>query len=567
GFNNFFTNVGPQLANKIPNDGKNFKDYLKNPATTKFKFKKVNSGEVIKIISTLKSKDSCGVDGLSTRLLKTVAPNIIDTLTHLINLSLETGYIPNELKIAKIIPIYKSGEKNVYTNYRPISLLPAISKLFEKVAATQLNNYLNTSDLFYLHQYAFRDAHNTMHPLIHFIDKIYKSFTEKVPKAVLSIFLDLKKAFDTVNHDILLKKLEYYGIQGCENTWFQNYLSGRTQFVDINGVASNPLDISCGVPQGSILGPILFLIYINDLPNVVEFLTLLFADDTTFQYTHSDIKTLFEQTNTQLALASEWFSANKLTLHAQKTKYMVFLPTGGKTDDLNNYKIKLGDTILERVGTGCKDNSIKFVGLYIDDKLRWDDQLKNVRKKLNCANFHLARSKNLLPLSARKTIYNSIFRPHLDYGLLAWGGVNKTKIKPIVTLQKKAIRNLANAHYIAHTEPIFKQYKLLKLDDLYQLQVGKFIHSYMTNITKDKLPKSFTNFFTLADTMTERNTRQSKTLNLHYKTSKKDKIDMLTTPQIIKTWNAIPLELKMLPSKGAFKKQFIIKKVDSYENI
>ena len=181
----------------------------------------------------------------------------------MINLSLETGYIPRELKIAKIIPVFKDGDCHQYTNYRPISLLSSFAKLLEKIVARQLIGYLNAQNILYQHQYGFRSNHNTSHPVLHFYDKIYNSLNQKPSATTLSIFIDLKKAFDTVDHNILLKKMDHYGVRGTENSWFTNYLSDREQFVTINGADSGIVKTLCGVPQGSVLGPLLFLMQQN----------------------------------------------------------------------------------------------------------------------------------------------------------------------------------------------------------------------------------------------------------------------------------------------------------------
>ena len=199
-------------------------------------------------------------------------------------------------------------------------MLSSFAKLLEKIVARQLIGFLNAQNILYQHQCGFRSNHNTSQPVFYFYDKIYNYLNQKPSATTLSIFIDLKKAFDTVDHNILLKKMDHYGVRGPENSWFKNYLSDREQFVSINGTYSEIVKTLCGVPQGSVLGPLLFLIYINDLPNATEFLTLLFADDTTFQYSGTNLDLLFEKCNFELEKASTWFKSNRLTLNVKKTK-------------------------------------------------------------------------------------------------------------------------------------------------------------------------------------------------------------------------------------------------------
>ena len=231
-----------------------------------------------------------GPDYISSKLLKVILPLILTPLCHLFNLSFQTGYIPSQLKFAKIVPVFKSGDKNSFNNYRPISLLCSISKLLEKIVAKQMVGFLSKNKILYSHQYGFRNGHSTIHPILQFLDKIFVSLNKPNSEYSLGIFCDLKKAFDTVNFDILLSKLEHYGFRGISNSWFKNYLVGRNQYVCVNGVNSQTKQIFCGVPQGSVLGPLLFLIFINDLPNCTKLFSILFADDTTFQINDSNVK-------------------------------------------------------------------------------------------------------------------------------------------------------------------------------------------------------------------------------------------------------------------------------------
>ena len=218
----------------------------------------------------------------------------------------------------------------------------------------------------------------------------------------LTVFIDLKKAFDTVDHEILLQKLNNYGVRDSANLWFKNYLGDREQFVIINGNESEKKKMICGVPQGSVLGPLLFLIFINDLPNATKFLTLLFADDTTFQMSDTDLNNLFDNANSELEKAAIWFKSNKLTLNVKKTKFMIF---SEKQTNIENNTLKIGNTNIEQIGTNCKQKYFKFVGHVLDDKLTWEGHIQHISKKLASANFAINSSKNLLPLNIRKTLY------------------------------------------------------------------------------------------------------------------------------------------------------------------
>ena len=342
GFNNFFSQVGPNLASEIEQSDVSYDSFLSDNNPVNFNFSRISETDILKMCNQLKPKLSSGVDFISNKLLKHIAPIIITPLHYLINLSLESGYIPSELKIARIVPVFKDGDSHSYTNYRPISLISSFAKLLEKIVSKQLVGFLTAHNIIYKHQYGFRTNHNTSHPVLHFTDKIYNSLNQKPPAITLSIFIDLKKAFDTVNHEILLKKMEHYGVRGSSNVWFHNYLSEREQFVCLDAAQSDKTKITCGVPQGSVLGPLLFLIFINDLPNATEFLTLLFADDTTFQYSDINLDTLFEKCNIELEKASVWFKANKLTLNVKKTKFMLF---NGKNPQLDLQVLHLKSVI------------------------------------------------------------------------------------------------------------------------------------------------------------------------------------------------------------------------------
>ena len=542
GFNDFFSNVGPELAAQIPQSGKDFTEYLSEEVKENFIFANITDDIIYENIKKLKSKNSAGPDNVSSRLLKDIIEVIIKPLTHVFNLSFKTGYIPPELKTAKVIPIYKGEDKYSFNNYRPISLISNFGKLLEKIAASQMIKYLDKFKILYVHQYGFRKGHNTIHPVLHFLDKIYKSFNKNDPDFSLSIMIDLKKAFDTCNFDILLKKLSHYGFRGISNLWFENYLKGRLQFTYINGVKSNLNTMLTGVPQGSVLGPLLFLILINDLSNVSnKLLSLLFADDTTFQISSNNVKELFNTANEELEKASSWFQANKLTLNVSKTKYILFRKKNQKVD-FSDIELRINGQQIERIGEGCKSESFKFVGIHLDEYLSWDPHIQHVRGKLASANFALSKVKNLFPTSIKKNIYNSLFKSHLEYGLPCWGSVKQSKLKSLHILQKKSIRHIAGKRARDHTNPLFRSLELLKFQDLIEYQSSCFMYKYFNK----KCPSSFTDFFTPFR-------GENRTKKFILEVPKKKALEHFPTYCLPKIWNNLNITYKNSESLRMFK--------------
>lgn len=544
GFNTFFSEIGKKLAAKIPENNIPFQNYLKNEIEENFTFAKITKKTILEIGGQLKPKHSSGHDNISSNLLKIILPDIVNPVCHLFNLSINTGYIPTELKTAKVVPIFKADSVNSFNNYRPISLLTSLSKLLEKIVSRQIIGFLNKHNILYKLQFGFRKGHNTSHPVIHFLDKIYNALNKEKPEFTLGIFLDLCKAFDTANHEILLEKMKHYGFRGLSSLWFKNYLNGRKQFVTINGVDSTCKFIDVGVPQGSVLGPLLFLILINDLPNSVNFLTLLFADDTTFQKCGNEPKQLFSDACSELAKAAEWFKSNRLSLNISKTKFILFRTKFMKVD-LKEIKLNIGGQVIERIGTDCETKSFKFVGHHLDEFLSWDEHIKKVRNKLACANFKISQTKNILPINIRINLYNSLFRPYLEYGIVNWGGVAKSKLAGIINLQKRCVRNVINSHFLSHTEPIFQHLKILKFNDLYKYNCLKFMHL----LSNTKQPLSFNSIFIKL--------HGSRTNNFLTSNCKLQILKQFPMANFPKFWNALTFQTKNITSLSLFTREIL----------
>ena len=287
---------------------------------------------------------------------------------------MSTGIVPDKLKIAKVIPIYKKSNADMFYNYRPVSLLPCFSKILERLVFDRCTDYIDANGILNDKQFGFRPKHSTYMAIAQLVDKI--NIAVEKHETTIGIFLDISKAFDTMDHNILLYKLEYYGFRGVVLEWFKNYLNNRKQYVFHYNCKSDLKDhIVCGVPQGSILGPLLFILYVNDIiytSNVLDF--ILFADDTTILYSHKDISSKTNTINEELKEVSNWFKANKLSVNASKTNYMILgTPhmTSRKTSDNSN--IVLNDTILET----------KFLGVLIDECLTWKNHIDCISKTIS----------------------------------------------------------------------------------------------------------------------------------------------------------------------------------------
>ena len=297
-FNDFFITVGPTLAKKIPNVGKLPKDFLGQMVEESQFLDPVTAGEIYKLIAGLKNT-ATGYDDISTALLKLSLEYIADPLVHICNSSMIEGVFPEQLKIACELPLYKAEDPLYFKHYRPVSLLTILSKAFERLMYDGLFKILDRLSILYKHQFGFRKNHSTHMALLSLIDRLTNAVEDG--EYVIGIFLDFSKAFDTVDHDILLENLYHYGIRGCAHNWLTIYLSNRKQFVTYNGTQSEKQTIKCGVPQGSIWGPLLFLVYINDLPHICHnTFPVLFPDDTNLFISGKNINHLEQTINTEL---------------------------------------------------------------------------------------------------------------------------------------------------------------------------------------------------------------------------------------------------------------------------
>jgi hypothetical protein len=495
-FNTFFATAAKKITDELHPTSKSPTAHIPtNPNKFSLNNSPVSDSEILGVTKLLLDKTSLDFNGISMAFIKKIIDVIVRPLRHIFTLSFASGCVPLQFKIAKVIPVFKSGDNSIMDNYRPISLLSNFSKILEKIVSSRLLFFLDTNNILTKWQFGFRPNHSTAHPMTHFMNFITETFNEK--KHAVAIFCDLRKAFDTCNHEILLNKLEKYGISNIELQWFRCYLSNRKQFISIDGKNSSLLDVLLGVPQGSILGPLLFLIYINDLPLCSEFIALIFADDTTLLLSDSNIHYLINLANTEFQKICEFFRANRLALHPKKTQFMIFSNSPAvramnfeivcNNNNVNEHSTDLICPI-QRVRDFDKLPAVRFLGVFFDPNLMFKYPINTIRSTLSRALFALRSAKNILSTQSLTTLYFSIMHCHLIYAIQIWSSSSPNSYTSLFKLQKSAIRLITNSKYNAHTEPLFKQCKILPLPDLVNYFKIQFMHRFSQNF----LPISFT---------------------------------------------------------------------------
>lgn len=506
--NDYFANIGILLVNNVQcsvtNDDQN--KYLNTLSRQPQSFTLLDTdlNEVQSLIANLKVNSAPGWDNISTTYLKYVSYEVTPIITHLTNLCFKTGIFPNSLKRSIITPVFKSGERHDINNYRPISVLPALSKILEKILNNRLIKYLTKFNIISQSQFGFRQGISTEDAVISLTTILTKQLD--VGKKCLAVFLDLKKAFDTVSFSILVRKLEQIGIRGIQLSIFKDYLTNRKQRVKLDEECiSEDISVSCGIPQGSVLGPTLFLIYVNDLcnMNIKNAKIFSYADDTAIVFSGTSWAETKVYTEQGLAQISKWLKNNLLTLNTSKTHYLC-CSIKNQRQPKHDFQIKIHscDDIKNNKACNCplidKVDQIKYLGVIVDQRLSWYPQIEQISLKIRKFNWMFRSLRHLAPTNIRisntvsknllNQIYTTLVQSVIVYCIPVWGGAYKSHFIEVERAQRALLKIMYFKKKCFPTSDLYQVSEVLSVRKLYILhtilKIHKTINKNLVSLTK-----------------------------------------------------------------------------------
>ena len=494
--------------------------------------------EVFNYLSHLKQSGTRSLDGIDSRILKLSAPVITDTLTYIFNLCIDKNHFPSAFKKAKVIPIYKTGDKSDPTNYRPISIISILSKPLEKHINKHLLRHLESHKLLHPNQSGFRQKHSCHTALINLVDNWLSNINESKYCGVL--FIDFKKAFDVIDHDLLLRKLKLYGLSSSTLILLDSYLTNRKQIVSTCTSVSSLKSVDYGVPQGSILGPLLFSIYINDLPLYITSMCELFADDTTIHASHKDLNILANTLQESINNLLKWTELNHMVLHPQKTKCML-ITTRQKRQNLSHElpPIYIKNQTIEQV------THHKVLGVTIDNNLSWYHHIHNLCKLIAPKVYQLSKIKHFLDFHSRKLFFQAHIQSSIDYASTLWDSASANTMKHLLSLHKRALKLiLLKNTTLSKTD--YNQLNILPLQSRLKYNKGLMMHKIMTG----KAPPTLNDKFSIV------NSRNTRKLCIPI-----PRIDLFKSSLCYSgstLWNSLPESIKLIQCTTTFKKHYFI---------
>ncbi len=539
--NNHFSTVGSKLADTIITDTDQQPTYVNNsdhPQLTE-----ISIDDVWKLLCSLSPSKATGLDGIPARIIKICSDLILAPLHYIFNLSVKTLTFPQIWKEAQITPLFKGGNQDQPDSYRPISVLPIFSKLLERLVHNQIYDELTVSGALSDKQAGFRKGHSTTTCLVEFLDTIYKNMDEG--KLNCMLFLDLRKAFDTVDHDILLCKLEQMGLGLTFVLWIRDYLYNRHQVTKVNHTLSDKHIISCGVPQGSILGPLLFIIYINSLPEALSnnINTFLNADDTALVTTGDCIDTIERNLNEALTEAKKWFDNHKLSLNVTKTKGMSF-GTAQRLKQSVAMSISFNGDAVEQV------SHFKYLGVILDSSLQFDRHVAYVKQKVFARLKALGRLRQYISRSLSLTLYRSLILPHFDYADVCYDAMSKTSANQLQSLQNTCLRICLKRERMSNVQALHTDANICKLSDRRKAHCSNLVYLGV----EGKSTKGINSMFTFVKETHDKETRAGTNKLLSVPKCKLRKCEMNLRCRGARYYNTLPLPVRQSPSIASFKR-------------
>ena len=517
-----------------------FSNYLPDRVSDSIFLKSPSTTEISNVILSLNTNKAVGHDDISAYFLKVASTIIAPYLQCFFEFSFINGIFPENCSLAKIIPLHKKGNKTNPSNYRPISILTCFSKILERLKYNRFLEFFKKYNVIHKSQYGFQKHIAPSHACLDIVTTTLDNINQR--KYTGLIFLDLQKAFDTVSHNILLKKLDHYGIRGPAHKLICSFLH-RKQYVSVDGIQSEIESITYGVAQGSILGPLLFLLYINDLNNSVNCLPRLFADDTCLIIDSPNLASLETEMNKDLTNVYNWSIANKLSLNPSKSNHLIISP---KQNILSPHV-----TLIVNNLPILSCDKAKYLGVFIDSRLNFHSHIKSVENKVARSVGILSKLKHFLPSNSLLKLYYAFIHPHLLYGLSIWGCTHKSYLSKLQTLQNKAVKIIGGGKYMDHATPFYSKLKILKIPELYKHEVAKLVfHHY-----HQRLPPLLSNLYIKTNHVSQKCTRSSSTANkptLYIPLYKTTRLQKSIRYQGVKIWNKIPTSIKTKQSFKSF---------------
>ena len=514
--NNFFAKIGPKLAQRYTNE------WETNIDKTDFILEDIrtNIDEVKKLCNNININKSSSISNISSGILKDAFLAVPEILTNLFNLSFELAEIPDVWKVAKVTPLQKTGDSKNVSNLRPISLLPLPSKLIEKIVHNRIYNHCNENKLLDKKQGGFRPNYSTTSTTTFYINDIYEAMNTN--EITIAVYIDAMKAFDTVNHDILCKKLEYFGIKGNNAKWVKNYLSNRKQCTFANNILSDEVRITCGVPQGSVCGPLLFLLYINDISTILKKCKVsLYADDTVIYYSAISIEEAFPVIQQDLIRLIEWCNLNKLTINCKKTKYCIYgMRSIVKKSRNIDMLLSLNGTVLEKV---C---SYKYLGFILDDQLNFNKHVTEISKIVSHKLYLLSRIRKYLTQNACVNIFKTMVLSLIEYGDIVYAGTSHDNLNKLAKLFYRGLRICDNSNFRISRNDLCNDCHIAPLELRRDIHLLLFMHKQIGN---ENLVKK---------TSVQTRLHQAPVFKLYKPNNEKARQNILYRGAL--TWNALP---------------------------